>query len=370
MNVSSQMLTLPLSQSDCQWAESQAIALCDLSDFEHGDPSEPVIAHHIQCSTLASLAARYYLKLLGINSELTFVSSADSPASKHPSDYFRYLTGELTLDSNQRLHCLPVFAGHPLIDKAFALEPDHPIDSDNLGTIAIQLDLSQRTAQVVGFLPQFAPTAAAIGAAHKLPPFQSIAMLINRLSASPITHLQQWLVGQAVTGWQQLCQPKPAPAACFRTTPVSKSAHSSNFTPAIEAALLSAICNSADDEQRWQAAEQLWNLNPSHPKSPILRTKDMGLYLLGHNVTLLVGILAKPDQQRLILVRLLPSGDQPYLPQNLTLTGQDEVGDTVFSIRSRQQDDYIQFKFTAAVGDQFQLHIGWNTASITEQFIV
>ncbi len=146
-----------------------------------------------------------------------------------------------------------------------------------------------------------------------------------------------------------------------------------NISPQLaltEAALLNTIRHSDDDEQRWQAAEQLWTINPAHPESPVLRTKDLGLYLLGHSIDLLVGVLAKPDQQRLILVRLLPTGEKPYLPPNLTLTGQDGTNATVFSVQSRQQDDCIQFKFTAAVGDRFQLCIKWNEASVTEHFIV
>lgn len=203
--------------------------------------------------------------------------------------------------------------------------------------------------------------------------------LINRLSElphlQPITHLQQWLMGHFEQGWQQRGQrgqrkPQRKPqfthtqlTPCFRTAtaPMSKPS---------EADLLEIIRHTADDEKRWAAAEQLWTLNPTHPESPILRSKDLGVYLLGHHVTLLVGVLAKSNQQRLILVRAEPTGDNPYLPHNLSLTGLDSAGDTVFLVRSRQQDDYIQFKFTADVGDRFDLQVHWTTASVTEHFIV
>lgn len=144
--------------------------------------------------------------------------------------------------------------------------------------------------------------------------------------------------------------------------------YDSPLTP--EERLLATIRHSQDDEQRWQAAEKLWELNPAHPEGPVLRTKDLGLYLQGHHITLLVGMLIKHNQQRLILVRLLPTQSAGYLPKGLSLTGQDDSGDTVFAVCSREQDDYIQFKFTAAVGDRFCLVIRWNEANVTEHFIV
>lgn len=189
----------------------------------------------------------------------------------------------------------------------------------------------------------------------------------------PIICLQQWLAGQFMPSWHPFSPQRHLSSVGFHSISPLRStneAQSSLSNDLAEAALVNSILHSNDDEQRWQAAEQLWQLNPTHPQSPILRTKDMGLYLLGHSITLLVGILTKVNGQRLILVRLLPLGEQPYLPENLSLLGQDEAGDTVFSVCARQQDDYIQFKFTAAVGDRFTLHIGWNTASVTEQFIV
>ncbi len=205
-----------------------------------------------------------------------------------------------------------------------------------------------------------------------LPALQPLTALISRLSETSITHLQKWLVGKVESSWQQISQSQarfarrsPASIPCFRstTTPPAEA-------PPTEASLLETIHHSLDDEQRWQAAEALWSLNPVHPDSPILRAKDLGLYLEGHTITLLVGILTKPNQERLILIRLLPFGESPYLPCNLALTGLNEAGDTVFSIQSRSQDDFIQFKFTAAAGDRFTLNISRNAARVTEHFIV
>ena len=359
MTTSLQMLTLPLSQADCQLAQSQAKALPHrLAD---GD-----FKHRHQCATLAALAARYYFRLLGIHSELILPPSGSVPSDSVPS-------GSLALADNQQLHCLPVVDGQLLSD--YSSIDDSSADwlpasarasnSASLGAIAIQIDLPRRQAQIMGFLPDHLPRKflSSLQPTFQLT-LQPISMLINRLSTSPIHHLQQWLVGHVSASWQQCSRPRPAAEFCFR------SSDEDELTPAVETTLLNVIRHTADEEQRWQAAEQLWNLDPTHPESPILRAKDMGLYLLGCSVTLLVGILVKPNQQRLILVRLLPLGEALHLPPEMTLTGEDEAGNTVFTVRSRQQDDYIQFNFTADVGDRFDLHIGWQSASLTEQFVV
>ncbi|KPQ32012.1 MAG: Protein of unknown function (DUF1822) [Phormidesmis priestleyi Ana] len=185
-------------------------------------------------------------------------------------------------------------------------------------------------------------------------------------SASAPISLQQWLDLASSKGASQV---DPAEAT-WQVPCDHRTLYFRHRLTVTESVLLQTIRYSDDDEQRWQAAEQLWAINPTHAESPILRAKDLGIYLQGHSVTLLVGILIKPHQQRLILIRLLPMGAKPYLPPGLMLTGQDGTDATVFSIQSRQQDDCLQFKFTAAMGDRLQLHISWNTTRVTEHFIV
>jgi hypothetical protein len=350
MDTSPQPLTLPLSRSDCQQAQARAAAQCDREAF----PSNRTIAHHIQYSTLAMLAARYYLKLLGIASE----------ASKASLEWPGALIISTTAAPAQRLHCLPVISGQPLIYN----DPSCQILPNCLGTLAVQIDLPQQEAQILGFLPSaqmpnLMPRPVSHQALHpQLPPLLPTSVLINRLSEAPITYLKHWLLGQVEAVWQPRSQLIQRLQPSFRSLPQP---------PAItEAALLHTIRHSDDDEQCWQAAEQLWMLNPTHPESPILSAKDLGLYLLGHSVTLLVGVLVKSNQQRLILIRLLPTAGTPYLPEGLSLTGHNSAGAAVFSVQSRQQDDYIQFKFTADVGDRFQLCIGWQAANVSEHFIV
>jgi hypothetical protein len=141
-----------------------------------------------------------------------------------------------------------------------------------------------------------------------------------------------------------------------------------NLNP--QEALVNLILTTPDDEIRWQSAELLWELDPKHPVCPVISAKDLGIYLLGHAVILIVGILPKSDGRMLILLRLYPSKQQSHMPTGLKLIGLDEIGNLFFEVESRQQDAYIQFKFTADRGDRFSVRVVLNDASFTEDFIV
>jgi hypothetical protein len=101
-----------------------------------------------------------------------------------------------------------------------------------------------------------------------------------------------------------------------------------------------------------------------------MSAKDLGLYLKGHRIALVVGILSKPDGSRLTLLRLYPFESELHLPPGLKLIGLDERGNQLFEVESREQDDYIQFKFTADVGDRFTLRLVLDDAIFTENFVV
>ncbi len=125
-----------------------------------------------------------------------------------------------------------------------------------------------------------------------------------------------------------------------------------------------------NEETRWQAAEFLWEINPTHPAVGVRRAIDLGMQLSGVPVALMVAILPKPDQRIAILLRVYPLQDQGFLPAHLKLIGLDELGQSLFEVRARERDDYIQFKFTADPGDQFGVQIVLNDASVIEHFIV
>ena len=223
MNISSRVLTLPLSQADCWHAKVQATAFCDrLCDMHDSAPYSDLSCaqgdrthnyqmqyNQIRDNLLASIAARYYLKLLGIDSELSYpLSSTSARQLPDYTDTFPGVTGELLLSPSQRLRCLPIIAGAPVTLIPSAILLSSQLITDCLGTIAIQINLPQQEVKILGFLPS-AQTSVPLLArsqpvkvSHSIASLQPIAMLINHLSEGSITSLQEWLLGRFVASWQ------------------------------------------------------------------------------------------------------------------------------------------------------------------------
>ncbi len=138
----------------------------------------------------------------------------------------------------------------------------------------------------------------------------------------------------------------------------------------VNKALVQILQTTEDEETRWQVAELLWEIDPSHPATGVRRAIDLGMQLAGVPVALMIAILPKPNQRFAVLSRVYPLQDQSFLPANLKLIGLDEMGESLFEIRARERDDYIQFKFTADPGDRFSLQVNLNSASVTKHFII
>ena len=138
----------------------------------------------------------------------------------------------------------------------------------------------------------------------------------------------------------------------------------------VNTALVNILQTTEDEETRWQVAELLWEIDPSHPATGVRRAIDLGMQLAGVPVALMIAILPKPNQRFAVLSRVYPLQDQPFLPANLKLIGLDEMGQSLFKIRARERDDYIQFKFTADAGDRFSLQVSLNSATVTKHFII
>jgi hypothetical protein len=84
----------------------------------------------------------------------------------------------------------------------------------------------------------------------------------------------------------------------------------------------------------------------------------------------MVAVLPKPDRSMAILLRVYPMGSKLHLPPGLQLIGLDEAGNSFSEVQAREQDNYIQFKFTAELGDRFSLRVALDDASITESFVI
>lgn len=327
-------------------------------------------------NTLAVLVTQRYLQILGVDTDLE-ISHSWNPLERLIENiadlYIPSLQGFLECRSLRQ-------------QDSKCIVPQE-VWSERIGYVMIQLDEPYLEGQVLGFVPSV--TVMELPRSY----FQPLDVLLEHLtleqSPQPIVQLRQWLKRLFESDWQP-----PEKQSIIRFGEPQTQRGEVNFDPIrqrieqlyrqqssqlvrnipinmnSQEALVNLIRTTQEDEIRWQAAELLWEINPQHPASPVISTKDLGIYLIGYRVRLMVGILSKSDGRMLILLRVYPSGQMSHLPSGLTLIGLDETGNPVFEVKSRQQDNYIQFKFTADAGDRFSARVVFNDASFTENFIV
>jgi Protein of unknown function (DUF1822) len=272
------------------------------------------------------------------------------------------------------LECLSIRPGDTT-----CLIPEDPT-CERIGYVVVQLDDAYREGQVLGFMA----SASTHLTVSDLQPLES---LIDRLP-TPV-NLGEWLNQRFGQDWQprkellnrlkeSLNRSKDQANEIKRRVKqlYFKQANGGEIPKAVlsaepEIALVHLIQTTQEDEIRWQAAELLWQVNSWHPACPVISAKDLGLYLEGHTVALMVGVLPKVAESRLILLRLYPFESEFHLPPGLKLEVLDATGNQeLFQVESRQQDDYIQFKFTGEVGDRFNVRLTLNNASFTEAFLI
>jgi hypothetical protein len=137
-----------------------------------------------------------------------------------------------------------------------------------------------------------------------------------------------------------------------------------------------------DEELRWRAADLLWAMDAQarephqppriaspHGSSGIRRCLDLSDRFDVQSVTLMVGLLPRPDGNRSLLLRLYPTDGSASLLEGIELAGYDAQGKVFLSTQARPSDDYIQLKFAAQPGERFSLKVLWGGVGITEAFV-
>lgn len=135
-------------------------------------------------------------------------------------------------------------------------------------------------------------------------------------------------------------------------------------------ALVKVIHTTDNEETRWAAAEGLLIVDPKNPATGKRRIKDLGMQLVGNAVALMVSILEKPQGKVAVLVRLYPMNDKAYLPPQLQLTILDDREAIFLEAKARENDNFIQLKFSGSSGDNFGVKVALGNASITEDFVI
>lgn len=366
-----QLISIPLTKKDRNTAETFA--------SEHSDESK---REQVYRNTLAVLAVQRYFNMLGIPSEL---ESSDSwnAAKRQSQDVADLFVPEI----QDRVECRPI---RPDDDRCYIPQQ---VWQNRAGYLVVELNDRGLEGIIRGYVPEVSVERLSLSY------LQPLDVLFERIAAGPITQISR--IASAVTtlstwrgiaslGWSKLRDMPPSAglkwlAASDRSAneAVQKAVlnlyqSDSNLaalpSQQLERSPIDALSNlvheTQDDWIRWQAAELLQSIAPEHSAAAIIGAKDIGLYLAGQTIALLVGTIAKPNGKTLVMARVYPMGDLVVLPSGLKLTGFTSEGDTFFEVISRKRDDYIQFLFTADLGDEFSIKVSLDTASVTESFLI
>lgn len=358
----------------------------------------------VYLNTLAVHAVHSYLKWLGIDSRLEQSHSWD-PALRAVLD-----TADLMLPLWGRLECRPVPAGGTVC----FIPPE--VWDDRIGYLAVELDESLTEATLVGFLAHV-PAAEELPLTEFQPPadlfehLESLAPLTSLLTAAQI-NLGQWLSGVMESGWQTVTtlldgldtSTSLQPAFAFRGSPSASAADTGDASQAVAAMIqliqsapdlgtrlrateligrigyadpaaistLTELLKTSEDENlRWQAALSLGQIDPQNALAAIARGRkvDLGLALAGHPLNLIVAIMPESQDEVSILVKVLPTEGQTYLPEDLQLSVLDDQDTVVDQTTARLSDNAICLSFSAQTHERFSIQMKLNESTYTEEFL-
>jgi hypothetical protein len=344
-----------------------------LAEQHRRQHTQPQKAKQVYLNTLAMYAVDSYCRCMGFETEWE-TSDSHSPLMQKfidVADLNVKRLGKLV----GKLECRPV------LPDAEVLEVPPEAWDDRIGYVAVQLNQSLKQAILLGFAPSVAHQQGIIplGELRSLADFpaylsqfsqvrEEFPALSQQRQLSPqLVNLHNWLEGIFEAGWQTIDElfiaREVSLAPEFRGR-IFKSRHKT------QEELIEIVQTTEDEETRWQAAELLWELSPNNPASGVRRVADLGIQLAGHGVALMVAVLPKLDRSMAILLRVYSMGSQLHLPPGLQLSGLDEAGSSFFEVQAREQDNYIQLKFTADPGDRFSVRVALDDTSIIESFVI
>ena len=364
MNLSTEQLTIsiPITQINRDKAEQ----------FAREQPNSEK-AKQVYYNTLAVLVTHNYLQMLDIPTSLQQSHSWNAIA-RISNDI-----ADLSLPEKGHLECRPILAGD---ENCY-----FPQDSGNnpIGYVVIELDKTCKQGKLLGFTPQVHSTKLDIKELQSLD-----NLLITLHQKQTVVELHQWLENIIDTGWKNIEEiiDKQAINPLFVFADLSADIPDDEKTKNAvaqlyasqnqvvklnsdsETALMNLLEKTDNEEIRWKAAELLWEINPENPAGGIRKAIDLGMHFGQNAIALMVAILPKSDETMAILIRLYPGNNKTHLPSGLELSGLDAAGNSFFTVQSRSKDNYIQFKFTAELGDKFNIKVALEDTNITEYFVV
>lgn len=368
-------ISIAISRADRQTAQ----------EFAREQPTSTK-ENQVYINTLAVLAVHHYLQMLEVPTNLQ-ASHSWNPLGRLGAD-----VADLYISGKGHLECRPVHQGEQSC--YFPLD----VWSNRIGYIIVEFDETYKEAKILGFLPQISNTIVPIAQ------LQSLDSLLTVLhSAQAMVRLSDWLNDSFTAAWQNLedilLNQNHQPILNFSNArnlhrAENKETNSQQIQtfinqlytnqalsrqpveigtidPEPKTALINLLQSTQDEEIRWKAVDLLREIDPHNPGCGVRRAIDLGMQFGENAVALVVSILPKLDGKMAVLVQARPLNGQPHLPQGLQLKGFDSSnGEKFLDVIARRHDNHIQFKFTADIGDRFDLNITLGDGSITENFIV
>ena len=277
----------------------------------------------IYLNSLAVYAVNRYLSYMGFKSNL----ETSDVTNLAINNFFH--TADLEIKNIGKLECIPVLPGKDI------LEIPEEIDDQRLGVVAVSLNRELNEATILGFSPN-------LSTSKPLKQLQSVEALLRYLTdleETQTVHIDDWLTGKIVAGWQQLEQllsPQQQELSfSFRTR------------------------NSA-----FQFRKEGVSVRQA-------RKVDLGMQLSQESVALVMEITPQDDnnQEVDILVRVHPIG-KDNLPSQVELTVTDDSGEAILNVISRENDNWIQLAFGAESGESFSVTVALGESQVKQDFVV
>ncbi|MTJ32547.1 DUF1822 family protein [Aphanizomenon sp. UHCC 0183] len=325
-------------------------------------------AEQVYRNTLAVLATQHFLEVLGIETDLER-SHCWNPLEQQLENIADLYIPAL----NGYLECRAI---HKQDSKCY-FPPE--VQSERTAYVIVEIDEPYQVGEIIGFVPSVSVS--------ELPRsyFQPLDAFLEYLIPDPviddpvIVKLGNWVQGKFELDWQpqrdllerMTAISKKTPSPVMKSSPVMRDINLVLETPS-EEDLVNDICNTQDDNKRWQSAELLWQKNPQHSACPIISAKDLGVYLLGYSLALMVGIVPKSDGEILIILRVYSLEQEPYLlPTGLKLTITDLRDNIVVTTMESQTGDiYIESKINGSSGEYFSVTVTLSDSSFTQEFVI
>jgi hypothetical protein len=275
--------------------------------------SSPQKAKQAYLNTLAVYAVDFYLRCLGIETEL------DQSDSQNPFCLKFMNVADLQVKSIGKLECRPVLPG------AADLEIPAEVRADRVGYLAVQFEQSLKQATIIGFTA----TAAVTVPLRQLRSIATFPEYLQQLRPSS-TNLRQWIDNCFEEGWQEL---------------------SSIFSPDQLALAFRNPNSSARLLDRGKSIE--------------LVTPQRAI-----NIILVVELNSLSATDLNIKFAILSESDRSYLPADLQVRILDAQRTTVMQAIAGQKNPNMEFDFNVNFGEHFSVHIDLDQTFFRENFVV